>query len=128
MAPRKLRQLGFHCLLQQLPRPAAQQLRQRVRHRQRDSWILVGNYAIFLHGVFLLSNKVDGSAKTHQEYATFFFRSYTTFELNSGPGDSIYSDQRMYKAMAKTGIYTMTAEAFQEKYPDETYVYSMFAG
>jgi len=34
----------------------------------------------------------------------------------------------MYKAMAKTGIYTMTAEAFQEKYPDETYVYSMFAG
>lgn len=27
-------------------------------------------------------------SKTHQEYATFFIRSYTTFELNSAEGSS----------------------------------------
>jgi hypothetical protein len=54
---------------------------------QRHSWIPVRNYAIFLHGVIVLSNKVDGLEKTHQEYATFFIRSYTTFELNSGDYD-----------------------------------------
>jgi hypothetical protein len=39
----ELRHLGFHCLLQQLPRPVPQNLGQQVRHRQRDSWILVFN-------------------------------------------------------------------------------------
>jgi hypothetical protein len=32
-------------------------------NRQGDSWIPILNYAIFFHGIFLLSNKVDGSRK-----------------------------------------------------------------
>ena len=53
MPRHKLRHLGFHCLLQQLPRPVPQHLRQGVGHRQGHSWIPILNYAIFSHGVFL---------------------------------------------------------------------------
>jgi hypothetical protein len=63
MARDELRYLGLHSFLQQLPRPVSQHLGQRVGHRQADSWIPILNYAIFFHGVFLLSNKVDGSSK-----------------------------------------------------------------
>src|SRR6184192_1082316 len=36
------------------------------------------------------SNRLMVRRKTHQEYATSFFRSYTTFELNSAFGNLIY--------------------------------------
>ena len=35
-------------------------------------------------------NRLMVRRKTHQEYATSFFRSYTTFELNSAFGNLIY--------------------------------------
>ncbi|MGH9967127.1 MAG: eCIS core domain-containing protein [Pyrinomonadaceae bacterium] len=81
MARHELRHLCFHCLLQQLPRPAAQHFGQRLRHRQRHSWIPILNdcwipfvtCVIFLHGVFLLSNKVDGSPKLIKNTPPFSF-------------------------------------------------------
>src|SRR5215212_11069262 len=103
MAPHKLRHLRFHCLLQQLTRSVSQNLRQRIRHWQSDSWIPVLNYAIFFHGVFSLAIRLMVRGKTHQEYATYFIRSYPTFKHNS------IVERTMYIAYAVRGFVFILA-------------------